>query len=115
MGLEGRCLFVRNESRDVVSGVNHDTERVPCSFTFVILPQLVPKPVKLHPNDSIPVLVEVRRPSEHFGGKVVLLDLFRSTLEVLVANVLEKFGLSGSFCKYARTEGNSEFLSLCLV
>jgi hypothetical protein len=89
MRLEGGCFFLRNESWDVVPGVNHNTERVPCSFSFVILLQLVPKPVKFNPNDGVPVLVEVRRPSEDFGGKVVLLDLFRSALEVLVANVFE--------------------------
>jgi hypothetical protein len=89
MKLEGRCFFLRNESWDVVPGVNHNAERVPCSFTFVILFQLVPKPVKFNPNDGIPILVEVRRPSEDFSDKVVLLDLFRSALEVLVANVLK--------------------------
>jgi hypothetical protein len=87
--LEGRCFFLRDESWDVVPGVNHNTQCVLCSFTFVILLQLVSKPVKLHPNDGVPVLVEVHRPPEDFGGKVVLLDLFRSAFEVLVANVLE--------------------------
>jgi hypothetical protein len=89
MSLERKCFFLRNESWDVVPGVNHNTERVPCSFGFVVLLQLVAKPVNFNPNDGVPVLVEVRRPSEDFGGKVVLLDLVRSSLEVLVANVLK--------------------------
>jgi hypothetical protein len=113
--LDANCFFPRNESWDVVPGVDHNTEPVPCSFAFVILLQLVSKPVKLHPNDGVPILVEVGCLSENFGGKVVLLDLFRSALEVLVANVLEKFGLSWGFCKNARTESNCEFLFLFLV
>jgi hypothetical protein len=87
--LEGRCFFPRNEPWDVVPGVNHNAERVPCPFSFVILFQLVSKPVKFNSDDGVAVLVEVRRPGEDLGGKVVLLDLFRSPLEVLVANVLK--------------------------
>jgi len=87
--LKGRCLSLRNESWDVVAGVNHNTERVPRALGFVILLQLLTKPVEFNPNDGVPVLVEIGRPSEDIGGKVVFFDLFRSALEVLIANVLE--------------------------
>jgi hypothetical protein len=87
--LEGRCFFPRNESWDVVPGVNHNPQCVPCPFAFVIVLQLVSKAMKFNPNDGVAVLVEVRRPSEDFGGKVVLLDFSRSAFEVLVANVLK--------------------------
>jgi hypothetical protein len=97
--LEGRCFFLRNESWDIVPRVNHNTKCVPCSFSFVILFQLVSKPVEFNPNDGVPVLVEMRCPSKDFGGETVFLDLVRSALKILVANVLEQPGLLGGFGK----------------
>jgi hypothetical protein len=57
----------------------------------------VPQPVKLNPHDGVPILVEIRRPSEDFSGEAVFLDLVRSPCKILVANVLEQSGLPRSF------------------
>jgi hypothetical protein len=80
-------------------GVDHNAERVLCSFTFVILLQLMSKPVNFNPDDGVPVLVEIRCPSKDFGGKPVFLDLVRPPLKILVANVLEQSGLLRGFSK----------------
>jgi hypothetical protein len=97
--LDANSFFLGNESRDVMPGVNDNVEGMLRSFALVILVELLSKPVKLHPYNSVPVLVEIRRPSKDFGGETVFLDLVRIALKILIANVLEQPGLLGGFGK----------------
>jgi hypothetical protein len=97
--LNANCFFARDESRHVMPGVNDNVEGILGPFALVILTELLSKPMELHPHDGIPVLVEIRLPCEDFCGETVFLDLVRSSLEILIANVLEQPGLLGGFVK----------------
>jgi hypothetical protein len=97
--LDANSFFLGNESRHVMPGVDDNVEGMLRSFALVILVELLSKPVELHPYDSVPVLVEIRRSSQDFGGETVFLDLVRLPLKIFIANVLEQLGLLGSFGK----------------
>jgi hypothetical protein len=94
MMLDANCFFPSNESRHVMPGVNRNAEGMLRSFAVVVFLQLLPEAVDFNPHDSVPVLVEIRCSSKDFGGETVFLDLVRSPLKILVANVLEQFGLA---------------------
>jgi hypothetical protein len=97
--LDANCFFSGNESRHVMPGVNDNVEGMLRSFALVILIELLSKPVEFHPYDSVPVLVEIRCSSKDFGRQTVFLDLVRSPLKILMANVLEQPSLLWGFGK----------------
>ncbi len=113
--LSRRQFVSRNKSRRIVPGVNHNAEGVPCSFAFVILLQLPPKPVDFNPHDGVSVLVEIRCSSQGFRGQIVFFDSVGPTQEVLVANVFEQLGLPRGFGEDARTENILELTPLVVV
>jgi hypothetical protein len=97
--LDANCFFLGNESGHVMPGVNDNVEGMLRSWALVILIELLSKPVELHPYNSVPFLVEIRRPSKDFGGKTVFLDLVGLPVKILIADVLEQLGLLGGFVK----------------
>jgi hypothetical protein len=98
--LDANCFFPGNESRHVMPRVNDDVKGMLRSCPLVIFIELLSKPVELHPYNSVPILVEIWRPSKDFGGKTVFLDLVRLPMKILIANVLEQLGLLGGLGKY---------------
>ena len=88
------CLYAisrrsMNKRRRIVTGRNHEPDRMIGTVTLINLDQPFAKGVYGYPHDGIGLRVKVRPPPEGFHRDRIFPNLICPTLKVLFAHVLE--------------------------
>ena len=79
-------------------------------FRVIVFTQPLAQAMGLHAHDGVALLIEIGRPPEGVYPDVVLLDLLRSALEVLVANVDEQLREIRRAMKYTGGQNCFQFM-----